>query len=428
MCDLVSLSTGYHSLRRRGYRQAMHKASLNESAAAGLLHLAGWHQLCRQEGAGAGVLSAEQRRMHTCLQPACNRTQPTRPSAALLPLSPLVPAVLADPMCGSGTFLIEAALMATDTAPGSFRRFWPFMQVGWGLGMVHLACPTLPCPSPFPVLFPDLPASPPTSLCCLSPLQWRDNFDREAWQAAVEAAAAARHSPPPGVECWGNDVHRGALTLALNDIQAAGMQPMVRLHHGECREWRLPRPPAVVVSNPPWGQRLSGERQQESEFAGGSGDVEEWWHDEAQASRQQRPDRRQQRDEAAASAALSETWCVGGRRRALSAACRLWSARWLDADADARPVLNIYITQTLCTYRWDLSAFLKQQCGGTRAFLLSGNPEATKGLRLKADRRYPVTVGGVDCRLLQYSIRGVEAAAAGPAAPAAGAAAAPDAS
>ena len=39
--------------RRRGYRQAMHRASLNESAAAGILQLAGWHQMCRQEGAGA---------------------------------------------------------------------------------------------------------------------------------------------------------------------------------------------------------------------------------------------------------------------------------------------------------------------------------------------------------------------------------------
>lgn len=67
----------------------MHRASLNEAAAAGILRLAGWHEACAQEGA-----------------------------------------TLADPMCGSGTLLIEAALMATDTAPGSFRKWWPFMQVG----------------------------------------------------------------------------------------------------------------------------------------------------------------------------------------------------------------------------------------------------------------------------------------------------------
>ena len=37
-------------------------------------------------------------------------------------------AVLADPMCGSGTFLIEAALMATRTAPGLSRKDWPFLR------------------------------------------------------------------------------------------------------------------------------------------------------------------------------------------------------------------------------------------------------------------------------------------------------------
>lgn len=121
VADLPLYCTAYHdrlsiyrdmsgaSLHRRGYRQAMHRASLNEAAAAGILQLAGWHQACRQEGA-----------------------------------------VLADPMCGSGTFLIEAALMATDVAPGSFRRWWPFTQ-------------------------------------------WPD-YDRDAWRQVVEAAAAERHA------------------------------------------------------------------------------------------------------------------------------------------------------------------------------------------------------------------------------------------
>lgn len=49
-------------------------------------------------------------------------------SSMLLSFMPTPPTVLADPMCGSGTFLIEAALMATGTAPGSFRRWWPFTQ------------------------------------------------------------------------------------------------------------------------------------------------------------------------------------------------------------------------------------------------------------------------------------------------------------
>ena len=53
-------------------------------------------------------------------------------SLLILPRLPPLPPALADPMCGSGTFLIEAALMATNTAPGSFRRWWPFTQVRAG--------------------------------------------------------------------------------------------------------------------------------------------------------------------------------------------------------------------------------------------------------------------------------------------------------
>lgn len=76
--------------------------------------------------------------------------------------------VLADPMCGSGTFLIEAALMATNTAPGLYRRRWPFQS-------------------------------------------WPD-YDPSAWDSSVASARQAQRT-------WdgmllGNDVHEGALKLA----------------------------------------------------------------------------------------------------------------------------------------------------------------------------------------------------------------------
>lgn len=76
--------------------------------------------------------------------------------------------VLADPMCGSGTFLIEAALMATHTAPGLYRRQWPFE--GW----------------------PD--------------------FEAAAWRRCVEDAKGACR-PWKGT-LLGNDIHSGALALA----------------------------------------------------------------------------------------------------------------------------------------------------------------------------------------------------------------------
>lgn len=219
--------------------------------------------------------------------------------------------------------------------------------------------PCGPCPHWHAFPIPSLPYA-----------QWRNSFDRGTWAAEVESAAAGRHRPPAGVECWGNDLHQGALSLALKDVEAAGMRPMIRLHKGECRDWRLPRPPALVVSNPPWGQRLLNPEREDSFSRGDESDLEAWWHSDEAPPRRQPP--RQQRQDAEQ---LAATW-------------------------------------------WDLSAFLKQQAPGATAFLLSGNPDATTGLRLKAERRYPITVGGVDCRLLRYSIRGREqpagaAAAAG---------------
>lgn len=213
-----------------------------------------------------------------------------------------------------------------------------------------------------------------SSASCAAHLQWHD-FDRATWAEATEAARGARHAPPAGVEVWGNDVHGGALGLALRDVQAARVQPMVRLHQGACVDWRLPRPPALVVSNPPWGQRLMGGHGDDS--GGGSGeDADAWWAAPEQQQQRQRRGaaprggRREGEDEQAAGAALADTW-------------------------------------------YSLSTFLKRECAGATAYLLSGNPAASTGLRMKADRRYPVTVGGVDCRVLQYSIRGMPAPAGG---------------
>ena len=47
----------------------------------------------------------------------------------------------------------------------------------------------------------------------------------------------------------------------------------------------------------------------------------------------------------------------------------------------------------------------KGRCGGWDRGLLSGNPELTGGLRMKASRRIPVSNGGIDCRWLHYEIR-----------------------
>jgi putative N6-adenine-specific DNA methylase len=253
------------SLHRRGYRAAMHRASLNEAAAAGCLALAGWPALAAAGGGNAA---------------------------------------LADPMAGSGTFLIEAALMATNTAPGLFRERWPCVE-------------------------------------------WPD-ADPEAWRDAVASARDARRpggaagGAPPRL--WGNDAHGGALALAARDAEAAGVRSLIRLHSGDAAEWRLPAPPQLVVCNPPWGQRLA------------SGDGDEGG---------------------------------GGGARGPSR-----------GDGFEEEV-----SEELAGAWRHLGHFLKRQAVGAEAFVLSGNPAATRAMRLRADRRLPITIGGVDCRLLKYEIR-----------------------
>jgi putative N6-adenine-specific DNA methylase len=53
----------------------------------------------------------------------------------------------------------------------------------------------------------------------------------------------------------------------------------------------------------------------------------------------------------------------------------------------------------------DLGQMLKERCSGWSLWLLSGNPELTGALRMKASRRIPISNGGIDCRWLHYVIR-----------------------
>eukprot|EP00873_Tetraselmis_striata_P011136 jgi/Tetstr1/431400/TSEL_021090.t1 len=235
------------SLHRRGYREAMHKAALNESTAAGVLLWLGWDELC---------------------------------DAVERP-------VLVDPMCGSGTFLVEAALIATRRAPGLTRTSWPFQS-------------------------------------------WHD-FDAAAWDSAVASAQAARRLW--GGRILGSDVHEGALWLAKNGVEGAGVADIVKLKLAAVEDLELPCEPTLVVSNPPWGQRLDGgDRGGRGGRGGGPDD------------------------------GLVQTWI-------------------------------------------ELGMFLKRECRNATVGILNGENRAlTKELCLKADRRIPLSVGGVDARLLKYHI------------------------
>ncbi|NUN48920.1 MAG: RNA methyltransferase [Candidatus Brocadiae bacterium] len=152
------------SLHKRGWRPALVKSPLNEATAAGLLLLTEW-----------------------------DRESP-----------------LADPMCGGGTFLVEAAHLAMDRAPG-LRRSFAFER-------------------------------------------WPD-YDDRAWRA-LRREAEQRVKPGLRFPIEGCDLHPGAIPLARRAVEAAGVAGVVRVSQGDCRTWNPTRPPRIVCTNPPWGERI----------------------------------------------------------------------------------------------------------------------------------------------------------------------------
>ena len=162
------LDTSGESLFKRGARRAATEAPLRENLAAGILMLTGW--------------------------------QPDEP--------------LLDPMCGGGTFLVEAAGMALGLAPGAGRRF---------------------------------------AFENLSP------FDADAWKQVRSAAMAgpARRQAP---QLFGSDVSQAALAAARANLEAAGVLEFVQLDCADATTRAAPATSGVLIANPPYGVRI-GDRQ-----------------------------------------------------------------------------------------------------------------------------------------------------------------------
>jgi len=230
---VLSLDGGGGSLHRRGYRAAMGRAPLKENLAAGLIALTGWdgHE-------------------------------------------PLV-----DPLCGSGTLLIEAACAALGRAPGLGRELllqrWPDFDV------------TL----------------------------WRQEQERARALARDTLADGRPLAPIVGVE---RDPE--VLDQARANAEAAGVTRWIRFQQGDARDLEPPPGPGLLVCNPPYGVRLGEQAELEALHA-------------------------------------------------------------------------------------DLGRMLRERCGGWTLWLLSGNPDVIRPLRLKASRRVAVSNGGIDCRWLRYEIR-----------------------
>jgi len=152
------------SLHKRGYRPIQVKSPLNEALAAGLILLTDWDR----------------------------------------------ESTVVDPMCGSGTFVIEAAMIAADRAPGLTRRF---------------ACES-----------------------------WSDHDTTLMGELRAQARDRVKTSLP--FRFHGADRHGGAVSLARDGAQAAGVSKLVTFDAREAEFWEPPTPPSVVFTNPPYGHRI----------------------------------------------------------------------------------------------------------------------------------------------------------------------------
>ncbi|WP_198369094.1 THUMP domain-containing class I SAM-dependent RNA methyltransferase [Roseomonas rosulenta] len=113
-----------------------------------------------------------------------------------------------DPMCGSGTFVIEAAEIAARLNPGRDRSF----------AFEHLA-----------------------------------TFDAEAW-ARMRAVTRAR---PAGIRCHARDRDAGAIAMSQANAERAGVADITEFRQGAISELQPPEgPPGLVILNPPYGARL----------------------------------------------------------------------------------------------------------------------------------------------------------------------------
>lgn len=161
---VVGIDTSGELLHRRGYKEAVAKAPMRETFAALFLRQCGY-----------------------------DGREP-----------------VLDPMCGSGTFVIEAAEWAAGLKPGRARKF----------AFEKLA-----------------------------------TFDAEAWRRLRDALADAR--APDGVRCHGSDRDAGAVAMAMANAERAGVAELTEFRQLAVSEIVPPEgPPGLVIANPPYGTRI----------------------------------------------------------------------------------------------------------------------------------------------------------------------------
>lgn len=162
----LSLDSSGESLHKRGYRVAQTEAPINEVLAAGIILKSGWRGDC-----------------------------------------PLV-----DPMCGSGTFLIEAALIAANINPGVYRKHFSFEH-------------------------------------------WRD-FDAELFDRLYNDDSGEREFE---YKIYGSDISPKAVEIASRNIRSAGVARMIQLETKPLSAWEEAPENGILITNPPYGERISSD-------------------------------------------------------------------------------------------------------------------------------------------------------------------------
>ncbi len=166
---MVTLDTSGESLHKRGYRTMTSKAPLTETLAAALLMLTPW--------------KADR--------------------------------IFVDPFCGSGTFPIEAAMMAANIAPGMHREFIAE--------------------------------------------QWTNLIDRKLWYETVEEAEEMVDTSV-SVDIQGYDIDGEVVKAARENAKRAGVADMIHFQERPVSELRHPKKYGFIVTNPPYGERLEDKK------------------------------------------------------------------------------------------------------------------------------------------------------------------------
>lgn len=160
----LSLDSSGESLHRRGYRQESVEAPLNEVLAAGMILMSGWK-------ADTDFI---------------------------------------DPMCGSGTLLIEAALIARNINPGVFRKAFAFEK-------------------------------------------WPD-FNQELFDTIYNDDSQERDFAH---HIYGYDVDMKAVNTARLNVKAAGLSQTVTVEQQDFKDFKKPAEKSIIMTNPPYGERIS---------------------------------------------------------------------------------------------------------------------------------------------------------------------------